>query len=82
MHEAFSSSQHHSPGVPWGGCRSWVHGERGELHQSVLEASFWVVILLPACPAVRDFPERRRKQARWPVGGSLFRETRYTIVMT
>ena len=50
--------------------------------RSVLEASFWVVILLPACPAVRDFPERRRKQARWPVGGSLFRETRYAIVMT
>ena len=65
-----------------GGCRSWGHGERGELHQSVLEAPFWVVILLPACPAVRDSPERRRKRARWPVSGSLFRETRYAIVMT
>lgn len=52
---------------------------RGELLLSVA-VSFRAVIFLPACPEVRNSPERRK----WgdQSGGPLFKETRYAIATT
>ena len=45
-----------------------------------VEAPFWAVIFLPACPEVRNSPERRKWGDK--SDGPLFRETRYAIATT